>query len=411
MRRRSAWLVPVLIVLGALILRAPLLQRVDDTFLTWFMRQSQPLLAPVPVTLVEISPAEFEKIPKPAPGTEQPPGATKGQPFRSAISPLDYALFLQAVMEFQPSVVALEPIVIWRDGDKDQAQIFIDQAMRVPKLLVGIELGDKGPHDLSPDEVPSFPRMSGERGKLTKFAGVSRQPEDDIRLISTPGFTNLGQGRNDWLRVPMLFDYRGAIVPSFPLQAIMLWLRVTPAEVKIDLGAQIDLPNGWKIPIRRDGTITINPVAERSVRRLSLNQLLLAAQEHETQRPPTVDLESLKGQIVLLRISDGPEETPDVFAAAIATIQNNAYVRPAPWIFGWLIIFLAALLGWFSGQISKTNLVLWAIAGSAGYCLLALSVLSKGGIWLPTFLPLCLLWFLVVVRLFVSAVATKRRSS
>ena len=41
-------------------------------------------------------------------------------------------------------MIGLEPVVIWRDRDKDQEQVFIDQAMRVPKLLVGIELGGKG---------------------------------------------------------------------------------------------------------------------------------------------------------------------------------------------------------------------------------------------------------------------------
>ncbi|MGH7937990.1 MAG: hypothetical protein ACREFG_05740 [Chthoniobacterales bacterium] len=41
----------------------------------------------------------------------------------------------------------------------------------------------------------------------------------------------------------MLFEYRGEIVPSFPLQAILLWLRTTPSDVKVELGRQILLPN------------------------------------------------------------------------------------------------------------------------------------------------------------------------
>ena len=100
----------------------------------------------------------------------------------------------------------------------------------------------------------------------------------------------------------MLFEYRGEIVPSFPLQAIMLWLRITPADVKIELGSKIILPNGWHIPIHRDGTITINPVANQSVRRLTLNELLLAAQEHEKHRPPSLNMDNLKDHIVLLRL-------------------------------------------------------------------------------------------------------------
>ena len=411
MRRPSAWLILVVILLGAFILREPRLQEVEDLFLSWFMQQSQPLLPAAPVTLVEISRADIQRMPAPLAPNDQTPQPDKDKLEGRFLAPLEYALFLQAVIEFQPAVVAIEPIVLWRDRDKEQEQIFIDQAMRVPKLLVGIELGAKGPRDLSPEDVPSFSQVSGERGRLTEFAGVSRQPDDDIRLISTPGFTNLSEGLSGPVRVPMLFEYRGEIVPSFPLQAILLWLRATPVEVKVELGSQILLPNGWKIPIQRDGTLTLNPAAERSVRRLTLNQLLLAAQEYETHRPPTIDLTNLKNQIVILRISDDPRQPPNVFATAIATIQNHAYVHRAPWAYDWSIVFGAALLGCFLWRISKWNLAMGAIGFSAGYGLVALGLLSKDRVWLPTFLPLCLLWFLVVVRLFAPASAAKEVSS
>jgi hypothetical protein len=195
MRHPSPWLILVIILLGVFILREPRLQHIEDLFLSWFMQQSQPLLPPAPVTLVEIGRADFQRTPVSPSADDQAPRPEKDKAVRRALSPLDYALFLQAVMEFQPAVVAIEPVVIWRDRDKDQEQIFIDQAMRVPKLLVGFELGNKGEHDLLPDDVPLFPQVSGERGGLAEFAGINRKPDDDIRLISTPGFTNLpGEG-------------------------------------------------------------------------------------------------------------------------------------------------------------------------------------------------------------------------
>ena len=43
--------------------------------------------------------------------------------------------------------------------------------------------------------------------------------------------------------VPMLFQYRGEVIPSFALQAILLWMRVTPGEVKVDIGRSISLPD------------------------------------------------------------------------------------------------------------------------------------------------------------------------
>lgn len=393
----------MVILLGALILREPRLQKIEDVFLTWFTEHSEPVAPPAPVTLVEIGRDDFRRM---TPEEARKP-LSRGQAARRSLSPLEYALFLQAVLEFQPTVIGIEPVVIWRDRDKDQEQVFIDQAMRVPKLIVGIELGGKGERDIAVDDVLSFPNVTGSRGNLPQFPGVKRQPDDDIRLISTPGFTNLPEERSDLTRVPMLFEYRGEIVPSFSLQAIMLWLRATPADVKIELGAKITLPNGWIIPIHRDGTVTINPVARQSVRRLTLNELLLAAQEHEKHRPPTVNIDNLKDQIVLLRIANDPLQPPNIFSTAIATIQNNTYIRPAPWIVPALIILLAAFFSGFLWMISKSNILLLGIVSSAGYSLLALGILSKHHLWLPTFLPLALIWFLVLVRLVTRTPAKK----
>ena len=403
MRRPSPWLILVVILLGALILREPRLQQMEDVFLSWFLEHSEPVLPAAKVTLVEIGREDFQRM---TPAEEAKP-LPKGMAARRSLSPLEYALFLQAVMEFQPTVIAIEPVLIWRDRDKAQEQVFIDQAMRVPKLLVGIELGGKGTRDFSADDVQSFPNVTGNRGNLAVFSGVDRQPDDDIRLISTPGFTNLTNERTDRIRVPMLFEYRGEIVPSFPLQAIMLWLRATPADVKVELGSQIILPNGWKIPIHRDGTVTINPAAKQSVRRLTLNELLLAAQEHEKRQPPSIDVDNLKDQIVTLRIADDPLQPANVFSTAIATIQNNAYVRPAHWAVAWVIILAAALLSCFLWMISEINLLLGAIIFSAGYALAGLGVLSTNHLWLPTFLPFALLWFLVVVRLLTNGPRAK----
>jgi hypothetical protein len=403
MPRPSPWFILVVILLGAFILRERRLQQMEDVFLSWFMEHAEAVLPPAPVTLVEIGRDDFQSLAPPEKAKPLP----KGQAARRSLSPLEYALFLQAALEFQPTVIALEPIVIWRDRDKTQEQVFIDQAMRVPKLLVGVELGEKGEHDLSPDDVPAFSNVTGSRGNLAEFSGVSRQPDDDIRLISTPGFLNLPSERSNRIRVPMLFEYRGEIVPSLPLQAIMLWLRLTPAEVKVELGSRIILPNGWQIPIHRDGTVTINPLAKQSVRRLTLNELLLAAQEHEKHRPPSINVDNLKDQIVVLRLADDPLQPPNVFSTAIATIQNNAYVRPAPWAVGWVIILAAGLLSCFLWMISRSTLLLGATIFSAGYAMVALALLGRDRVWLPTFLPLALLVFLLIVRLASPGAAQK----
>ncbi len=401
MRRSSPWLAIVIILLGVLFLREPRLQQIDDVFLDWFLQNSEPTLPAVPITLVEIGREDFRQM---SPLEEKKP-RTKGEAGERSLSPLEYALFIQAVLNFQPAVVGFEPILIWRERDKDQEQVFIDQAMRVPKLLVAMRLGEKSARDLTAEDVLSFTQVTGPRGGLAQFSGISQRPDDDIRLISTPGFTNLPDDRTDRIRVPLLFEYRGEVVPSFPLQAIMLWLRITPAAVKVELGRQISLPNGWRIPLHRDGTITVNPVAAGSVRRLTLSQLLLAAQEHDSKRPPTIDLSSLKDQIVLFRINGDPLQPPNIFSTAIATIQSNAYIRRAPPLYDWSVILVAGLISLFAWRISKGNFLLGAIALSAGLSLLALGMLSQTRLWLPLLLPLGLLWVIALLRLMLPSPA------
>jgi len=95
-----------------------------------------------------------------------------------------------------------------------------------------------------------------------------------------------------------------------------------------------------------------------------------------------------------------PLSPPDVFAAAIATMQSNHYLRRISRIFDFVIVFAAILAAGVVINFSRDVIVLGAIAFTAGYCLLALGVISRFFIWLPGYLPLCTVWILVLIGLF-----------
>src|SRR5438045_9786780 len=111
MERPSIWVIIVVLLLGVLFLREPRFQRSEEYFLRWLIRHSQPAAKAVPITIVET-------------GRENPP------------APLEVALVLRGILEFKPTVVAIEPILQWGERSKDEEQTFIDQAMRVPQLLL-----------------------------------------------------------------------------------------------------------------------------------------------------------------------------------------------------------------------------------------------------------------------------------
>ena len=394
MERPSIWLMLVILLSAILFLREPRLQRFDEGFLRWLLKNSPTRGGIVPLTVVDVGrSASMQKKQSDDEPRDAGGGATE-------ISPVELALFLQAALEFKPTVVGFETILQWRGRDKEQEQVFLDQAMHVPKLLIAAELTATPDLDAPVVEIPGFANVTGRRGGLPEFSGIGRQPDEDMRLISTLGFVNLPQEMADEIHAPLLFQYRGEVIPSFALQAALLWMRVTPAEVKIDIGSYIFLPQGRKIPIRSDGTLLIDPSAAKRARHITLNELLFGAQQHEKKTAMTAHLEDMRDQIVLARTPHDETVKPDVFAATIATIQGNSFLHRVSWIFDCVFILLVAAASGIARKFSRIDLVLVAIALSAAYCLIALAILSRWSIWLPGILPLGAVWLVALLCLF-----------
>ena len=383
----------LVLLLGLLFLREPRLEQSEEIFLHWLLTNSQPGGAVAPLTVVEIG---HDSILGSETDVESSGSKREGV---SAASPLELALFLQSVLVFQPTVVAFENVLKWREREKDQEQVFIDQAMRVPRLLLAAELTATPDPDAPGPEIPGFTQVTGKRGDLVEFSGIGRQPNEDMRLIATAGFINLPDEIADGIHVPLLFRYRGEVIPSFALEAILLWLRVTPAEVQIDLGSQISLPQGRRIPIREDGTLLISPNAGKKVRRISLNELLLGAQQRDAGKAPSDPFEAMRDQIILARTPLNPLSPPDVFAATLATIQSNAYVYRVSWVFDCAFLLIVTVLMGNLRNVSRADLLLGGIAFTAAYCLTALAVVSRWLIWLPGWLPLGAVWLLILISI------------
>ncbi|HSV61823.1 MAG TPA: hypothetical protein VLH83_00645 [Chthoniobacterales bacterium] len=382
----------VVLLLGLFFLREPRLQRSEEFFLRWLLKNSDPHSRAASLTVVDIGhDSSMERAPA-GEGDESSPRSGM-----NVVSPMEFALFLQSALEFQPTVVAFENVLKWRDSEKDQEQVFIDQAMRVPRLLLAAELTATPDPDAPGPEIPGFTQVTGKRGDLVEYSGVGHQPSEELRLIATAGFTNLPEENYDGIHVPLLFRYRGEVIPSFALEAVLLWLRVTPSEVSIDLDSHISLPHGRTIPIRSDGTLLISPTASRKAHHIGLSDLLVAAQQRDTGKTP--DIASLWDQIVLARTPANPLSPPDVFAATIATIQSNAYVHRVSWIFDCVVLLIAAAVVGKLRNIPRVDLVLVAIAFTAAYCLAALGIVSRWLIWLPGVLPLGAVWLLVAISI------------
>ena len=108
MRRFSFWPVLVVLLLGVLLLREPRFEKLEENFLRWLLRNAQPPKVSIPLTVVEIGRDRTSSNQKNS-ADESTEAFLHGG--GAAISPLEYALFLQSILEFQPTVIAFESIL------------------------------------------------------------------------------------------------------------------------------------------------------------------------------------------------------------------------------------------------------------------------------------------------------------
>jgi hypothetical protein len=232
---------------------------------------------------------------------------------------------------------------------------------------------------------------------LPAFNGIAHQPDEDLRLISTLGYINLPDEVFNETHAPLLFQYRGEVIPTFALQAFLAWARVPLGEVKIELGSYIELPGGRRVPIRDDGSLMVNPNASALGRRLRLNELLFLAQQKPAGKSSPLD--SLRGELVLARTPVNSLAPPDIFAATIATLQSVRFVHRVSVGFDCAVLVLIMLFAWPATHMARVDLILGMIAFIAAYGLLAFGLMSRFEIWIPGIVPLSAAFVVLVLGL------------
>ncbi len=365
-------------------------------FLAMNSRRGQPA---APVTLVEINDASVQ---------------SHAWPW----NPLDFSLFIQAVLPHQPEVVAIEEVLDWNRVALPEEQtrklpqyekILKDSLLRIPRALLGARLGFPDDPQVAPkwQEVPLLRNVEGDPADLPEFPIVEREPSEDFRLTVTVGFTNLPAVHERYNSVPLLFRQRGQIVPAFTLQAVMLWAKLTPDDVRVVIGSHVALGDKLRIPIDARGQVRVDFAAR--LQRYGFDELLLANEQLQAKNPPIVDAAKMRGTIVLLARTDTPARTlplaarrkgsaGELFAAAIATIQSQSFIQRAPlWAEGFVL--LAAMLASFRvPRLTRWKAVTIGFVFLTIYTLVAMAVFNRWLVWLPGVMPLGAVLFFVLFR-------------
>jgi hypothetical protein len=403
MRRSLPQMIFTVLVLGALLLRegheAPL-AGIEETFINWLAANSNGQHSRAPVTLIEINDNCMVDYPWPW-------------------SPLNYGLFLDGAIQFQARVAAVEPVLAWDDQalppdqllQQPQFKRYLHEAiLRTPKLELGAQLGFPEDPDVLPpmQPLPVLRNVQGAVDPVPEYTIIEAEPGEDIRLTASLGFANVPPVEPTAAHAPLVFRYRGQVVPSFVLQALMLWHGVLPGEVEVRLGSEIKLGDKLTIPINGAGAMLVDWAQPYD--RAGFDDLELAVDQVEKKLKPVIDPAILKDRLLVLARTDAQSQimllptgrmgsAGELFAAALATAETNAFARPAGRVGSGVVLALGVMLGWALTRKGKLWTPPLVLGFTAGYLLLCLAVFEGLRVALPLTPMLVLVAFVGGYRL------------
>jgi len=403
MRRYLPQLMFTVLALGILLLRQARVQPMagmEETFINWLAANSNGEHGAAPVMLIEINDNCLMDYPWPW-------------------TPLNYAAFLDGALQFHARVAAIEPVLAW-----DEKTLPPEQAMQqpqyekllhyrilqTPKLELGAQLGFPEDPDVLPplQPLPVLRNIDGPVDAVPEYTVIESEPDEDIRLTTALGFTNVPTTEPTAQHAPLVFRYRGQMVPSFVLEAMMLWYGVVPEEVEVHLGSEIRLGDKLTIPVNAAGAMLVDWKVNYD--RAGFDDLTLAVDQLEHKHAPVIDPGKLKDRLLLLARTDARSQTMllptghmgsagELFAAALATAETNAFARPAGRAGSALVLLLAMALGWLLTERGKLWVPPVVLAFGAGYLLLCLCVFEAIRVALPLTPMLGLAVFVGIFRL------------
>ena len=397
MRKDEVWFLVAVVLLGMLLLRESrdgVLTSLDLMYRDWQIANGQWGSGEKPaLTLVEINESSFE--------------VQKEWPW----SPLDHALFLKAVTRFKPALVGIQPVLSWESAPPAQEKILYDQALRTSKLLLGVELRRVRDPDEEPPSLPIIQHVTGDVSHLHEFAGYENQPAEDLRLTAQLGVTNLGYPEGTTQRsLPLVYRYRGDVVPSFALHAVVQWLKLSVRDVELEAGSRLVVGEDLEIPVNERGELLVNFALLSKVARLGYDDLLLSVEQLEADREPHKPLDVLNDRVVVFGRTDPDSRTVrlpgtrrcspvQMTCAAIATLQLRAFVRRAPVTVDIVLLVALSAVAFIAQRRRRKFIAMTGLLTLIGYPLVSLAFFAATAQWLPFVLPFGLLLFALCARL------------
>ncbi|MEZ5300903.1 MAG: hypothetical protein R3F11_09665 [Verrucomicrobiales bacterium] len=328
---------------------------VERTYLDWLIGNSSQKLDEPDVAFVRMD-------------AETDAGIFEAWPY----SPKDYAVLFGALRNgFNARTIAAAEPLSWLDAAPDDLAILHDQAIPVPRLILGMALENdaSGGTFLDPGLLGLFPRIKtveGDIEAIPSFTDVLEAPDETLRIAGEIGFTyiDLGDGAEEdagGISLPLLARYGDAVIPSFALQAVLAEEGLAPSDASVVLGEEIRAGERVRIPIDGAGRLRIYLGLREKVPHASAPDAVLGAEPDAKallEPRQRESLAALSGRLLVVGNDDehsrrielpggGHISRAELQALAIATMQSSQYIRRLPAAPQYGVWAAAAALGLF----------------------------------------------------------------
>ena len=380
----------------------------ESSYVNWLLDTKKERKEPSSVTLLTLDDSEESVI------QDWPP------------SPLDYAVILNNLKQYDPKLIAIEPSLEFLGQEEGLIETLRTAclAFNQQSLLLSAVCQMDRSIDPTIEKGENFfdiiDSVNGDTTNIPEFTRINSLPNQRFAAMGLPiAFTriDLADNNNDEgiYKFPLIARIGDKIVPSFVLKAIMLDFNIKADQVIINIGDNIKLGNRKTIPIDNRGHVQIYPALQEDLSIEKINLLTVPPDELDGKYKLL-----LGNRIILIGNNQNSESIKNIpfrnnsrisnaehMALAISTIQSGLFISEVSRnkeILIWSILILIGAM-----TLKSHSLKAFSRIGLLIIIYLSFSMLlfQSNGQWVSPIAPLALF---IVMTIFSLVLGEKKAS-
>ena len=348
----------------------------ESSYVNWLLDTKKERKEPSSVTLLTLDDSEESVI------QDWPP------------SPLDYAVILNNLKQYDPKLIAIEPSLEFLGQEEGLIETLRTAclAFNQQSLLLSAVCQMDRSIDPTIEKGENFfdiiDSVNGDTTNIPEFTRINSLPNQRFAAMGIPiAFTriDLADNNNDEgiYKFPLIARIGDKIVPSFVLKAIMLDFNIKADQVIINIGDNIKLGNRKTIPIDNRGHVQIYPALQEDLSIEKINLLTVPYDELDGKYKLL-----LGNRIILIGNNQNSESIKNI------PFRNNSRISNAEHM---ALAISTIQSGLFISEVSKNKeILIWSILILIGAMILkshSLKAFSRVGLLIIIYLSFSMLLF------------------